>query len=292
MNLVNILVSLALTGTNVVPNATIMPVYGWTVDDIANTNNIVAAAQASPRKLTTRIVFDEGTNPSDYTSAVNKIHPVSYIMGELSDSEYMASQSVTQYKNRAQKFLDAFSNTVDIWEVGNEVNGDWTGSYSSVSQKISGAYNIVHSAGKTTALTLWYNPGCKGSSRELDPIAFSQQYVSADMRNGLGYVWISYYETECSNYRPTAATLNSVFNTLHNLYPNAKLGFGEVGLPNRASSTTLTKARSILNYYYTLKISAPNYVGGYFWWYGYEDFLPVSQNKPLWTDFKTVIQTY
>lgn len=267
-------------------------VYGWTVDDVSNVSNIVAAAKASPKKLTTRIVFDEGTNPSDYVSAVSSLHPVSNIMGELSDSSAMASLSVPQYTSRAQKFLTAFPNTVDIWEIGNEINGDWTGSYSSVSQKVTGAYNIVHSAGKQTALTLWYNPGCKGSSRELDPIAFSNQYISANMRNGIDYVWISYYETECNNYRPTTATLTTLFNQLHSLYPAAKLGFGEVGLPNKVKSGTLAKAQSILNYYYNLHISTPNYVGGYFWWYGYEDFLPVSQNKPLWTAFKTDIQNY
>jgi hypothetical protein len=104
--------------------------------------------------------------------------------------------------------------------------------------------------------------------------------VPADMRNGLDYVIVSYYETQCNNIRPTAATLTTFFNQLHSLYPNAKLGFGEIGFPNKVGSNT-AGAKSMINYYYGLNISTPGYIGGYFWWYYYEDMLPYT-TKPLW----------
>jgi hypothetical protein len=151
---------------------------------------------------------------------------------------------------------------VDIWEIGNEVNGNWTGAYSDVSAKIYDAWQQVHAAGKRSELTLWYDVGCDNGPSELDPIAFTNQYVSADMRNGLEYVTVSYYETQCNNIRPTTATLTTFFNQLHSLYPNAKLGFGEIGLPNKVGSNT-TVAESLINYYYGLNISTPGYIGGY-----------------------------
>ncbi|HEX8762633.1 MAG TPA: DUF4082 domain-containing protein [Candidatus Saccharimonadales bacterium] len=268
------------------------PLYGMTVDDVSNVSYIVAAAKASPRMPITRIVFDENTQPSDYTSAVNGLQPYSYIMGELLDSYYLPQYSVQQYHDRTAQFLSAFGNSVDLWEIGNEVNGNWTGNYNDVGAKITDAYNQVSAAGKRSALTLYYDIGCGNGPSELDPIAFSQQHVPASVRQGLNYIFLSYYEADCNNIRPSAETWTNYFNQLRQLYPNAKVGFGEVGLPNPATSTTLPKAQTMLNYYYGLKLGVPGYVGGYFWWYAYEDFLPVSANKPLWQSFTTAIQGY
>lgn len=272
------------------------PLYGVTLDDVSgsSTNRIaaeMAAIKSLPRRAITRVVFDEDTGPGEYTRQVAQMHPDTYILGELSDSLYMRQLSVTQYIDRARSFVSSpLGNTVDLWELGNEVNGNWTGSYSSVSQKISGAYGVVKAAGKRTELTLWYNPGCAGSRSELDPVTFSGRYVPTAVRAGLDYVLISYYETECNNYRPSAATLTNVFTQLHSLYPNARLGFGEIGLPDPARSSTRAKAQSIAAYYYGLKINLSYYVGGYFYWYFAQDAVP--STKPIWKSIATAMSTY
>ncbi len=256
-----------------------------TMDDVSNVSNIIAAAKAAPHTPIIRIVFDEDTTPNDYSPAIAAIQPHSFVMGELLDSYYLPQYTTTQFHNRTAQFLKAFGSSVDVWEIGNEVNGNWTGSYTSVSAKITDAYTHVHAAGKHTALTLYYNAGCGNGPSELDPIAFTKKYVPATMRRGLDYVFLSYYEADCNNIRPAAQTWTNYFNQLHQLYPNSKLGFGEIGLSDPATSKTLGSAQTMLKYYYSLKLSVPNYVGGYFWWYAYEDFLPASLNKPLWQTF-------
>jgi len=264
------------SGMRIVPD----PLYGVTVDDVSNVTNIVNSSANLSHMPTTRIVFDYGQAPSTYTSAVSRIEPVSYIMGELVDSSDMTRYTLQQYHDRTAQYLSALGNQVDIWEIGNEVNGNWTGAYSDVGAKIYGAWQQVHAAGKRSELTLWYDAGCGNGSFELDPIAFTNQYVPADMRSGLEYVTVSYYETQCNNIRPSAAALTTLFDQLHSLYPNAKLGFGEIGFPNKVGSNT-SVAQSMINYYYGLNLSTPGYIGGYFWWHYYEDMLPYT-TKPLW----------
>lgn len=256
------------------------PLYGVTVDDVANITNIVNSSKNLSHMPVTRIVFDQGVAPSYYSTPINQIQPVSYIMGELLDSDSLSKVTVQQYHDRVANYLAAFGDKVDLWEVGNEVNGNWTGPYADVSSKIYDAYKQVKAAGKRSELTLWYDDGCGNGPSELDPISFSQQYVPADMRNGLDYVTVSYYETQCNNIRPSEATLIAFFTNLHNLYPNARLGFGEIGFPN-AVTTNTTAAVAMINYYYGLKINVPGYIGGYFWWYYFEDMLPYT-TKPLW----------
>lgn len=267
------------------------PLYGVTVDDVANVTNIVNSSKQLSHMPITRVVFDEGVAASYYVNAVNQIQPVSYVMGELLDSEGLKTSTLQQYHDRAASYLSTLGNKVDLWEIGNEVNGNWTGPYADVSAKITDAYNQVEAAGKRSALTLWYDDSCGNGPSELDPIAFSNQYVSPAMRSGLDYVFVSYYETQCNNIRPTTATLTTFFNKLHALYPNAKLGFGEVGFPNKVSSTQQAAAESMINYYYGLKIPVPGYVGGYFWWYYYEDMLPYN-TKPLWQTLNSAFTLY
>ncbi|MFD0568634.1 hypothetical protein ACFQ0T_04225 [Kitasatospora gansuensis] len=265
------------------------PLYGVTVDDVSNLAAIVDSSRHLAHMPTTRIVFDETESPSSYTSAVNQLQPVSYLMGEILDSEYVKNISAQAYHDRVAQYLNAFGNQVDLWEVGNEVNGNWLGSYGDVSTKITDAYRQVEAAGKRSALTLYYDIGCGNGPSELDPLAFTKQYVPEDMRNGLDYVTLSYYEGQCNNIRPSAATWTSYFQQLHTLYPNAKLGFGEVGLPDAATSGTQAAAQSMLNYYYGLKLDLPYYVGGCFWWYYAEDMLPYS-TKPLWQTLNSALQ--
>jgi hypothetical protein len=281
------------------------PLYGITLDndsgigaaDLGNQVQSLQTLVTSPKLPTARVVFDLAATPTDYARAINALQPVSYLMGEVLDSSDIAKVTTQQYIDRTSQYLAAFGSKVDLWEIGNEVNGNWTGDYSEVSAKISGSFDAVKAAGKRTGLTLWYNPGCAGNTAELDPIAFTQQYVPQRLQSGLDYVTISYYETQCNNYRPTATTLTSFFTQLHALYPNARLGFGEVGLPAYVSSSNLAKAQSIAAYYYGLSsssatqhISLPYYVGGYFWWGFAEDGVP--PGKAMWQTINAAMGSY
>lgn len=269
-------------GMRVLPS----PLYGVTFDNDSGAsttqlNNQAASLTALPHMPTARIVFDEGQAPSDYQAAVNALQPKAYLMGELLDSESMKVSTVAQYQARASQYVNAFGSQIDLWEVGNEVNGNWTGNYTDVAAKITAATNVVTAASKRSALTLWYNDQCGDGPSELDPVAFSQQYLPAATRNAQHYVLISYYQTQCNDIQPTVATLTTHFQQLHALFPNALLGFGEVGLPDAATSDTQAKAQSIINYYYKLKINLPYYIGGYFYWYYAEDCVPYT-SKPIW----------
>ena len=40
--------------------------------------------------------------------------------------------------------MSRLGTSVDLWEIGNEVNGNWTGRYSTVEAKLTDAYRDVH----------------------------------------------------------------------------------------------------------------------------------------------------
>ena len=273
----------ALTAFGATPTSTASgrivptPLYGVTVDDISRLPDITQSLGTLSKKPTTRIVFDENVDPSYYRNAAVAINKVSYVMGEILDSFYVKTYSVQSYTDRTRQYLNELSDVVDIWEVGNEINGEWLGSNADVVAKMTNAYDLVKSQNKAAALTLYYNQDC-WSKRSNEMFTWANANVPYSMKQGLDYVFISYYEEDCNGLKPDWP---AVFQKLSVMFPRSKIGFGEVGTSNR------TKKSDYLTRYYTTKINVPNYVGGHFWWYFRQDMVP--KTKALWTTLNNAI---
>ena len=160
-------------GRAAAPRALPRTLYGVTADEVSSLGQLVASSRHLPEMPVTRIYFDVTRPPGYYAAAVRKLHPVSYLMGELLDSSDETSIGVAAYARRTRAYLNAFGAAVDIWEIGNEVNGNWTGPYPVVAAKLAAAYHQVAARHLRTALTLYYNAGCGDGPAELDPLAFS-----------------------------------------------------------------------------------------------------------------------
>ncbi len=254
------------------------PLYGITLDAIDPLEKIIDSISSLSKKMTTRVVFDEWVPAKEYTEALDALYPKSYIMGEILDSFYVKDYSVKQYSARVKEYLDAHGDKVDIWEIGNEVNGEWLGNPDNVVTKIEDAYQQVKSRNYKSALTLYYNKDCWAHSWE-EMFQWAKRRLSNNLRTGLDYLLVSYYEEDCNNLKPD---WQSVFNKLGKLFPNAKLAFGEVG------TSKSRKKSAYLKRYYTMKIDHPHYVGGHFWWYYLQDMVP--KTKPLWSTLNTVLK--
>jgi hypothetical protein len=150
---------------------------------------------------------------------------MSYVMGELLDSSDEVGISTARFAERVRSYLPALGGKVDLWEIGNEVNGNWTGPYPVVSAKLTAAYKEVNAAGGRTALTL-YTTSDAGRAGRTEPLAFSRRSVPSAVRSGLDYVFLS---------------LNAP-----------------------ATSRTIRRATSLMRYYYGLPIRLPCFADGYF----------------------------
>ena len=255
-------------------------VFGVTIDAVNNVSSIKDSLASLATRPTARIVFDEFVEPSYYESPVAELHEVADIMGEILDSFYVKQYSVAEYRKRAQDYVNAMSDVVDIWEIGNEINGEWLGS--NVPEKMIAAYDVVEAAGEPTALTLYYNGSYDNGKASANNCwskpqnqmqEWAKNNIPQNMKNGLDYVWVSYYEDDCENIQPD---WGPIFEELHQMFPNAKLGMGEVG-----SNKSKARKEEILNKYYSMDKIHPQFVGGYFWWYYKQDMVP--KTKDLWS---------
>jgi hypothetical protein len=241
------------------------------VDDVDGIADVVDALGSLSRKPTARIVFDEGVQPAYYVDPAAQIHGVSSVMGEILDSEYVATVDLAGYEQRTSDYLATLGDDVDLWEVGNEVNGEWLGDTPDVVAKMSAAYGLVKAAGKRAALTLYYNPECWDLA-DHEMFVWAEANVPAEMKNGLDVVLVSYYEEGCNGYQPDWP---AVFAELAPMFPSSELGIGECGASDAAAKAAL------VDHYYRLSVVEPRFVGGYFWWWFREDMVPKS--LPLWS---------
>lgn len=256
------------------------PIYGVTFDNISNYPAKVTALQKFPHMPTARIVLDPGTVPEDYSAAISAMSKSAYIMAELQDSADMKSQTVSSFKSRAQTFFNGLKNSVDIWEVGNEINGDWLGT--DVKNKLRAGFKVLDDAGATTAITFFYF-GETGQTNNCIPAAQYEMFtwikdlqqlslpvaerdpLNEKMRLNVDYIFVSWYPQQCNNIKPDWAT---VFAKLAAIYPNAKVGFGEIGTANPQNGSIYEL--NLIQEFYPLasRVKMPSrYVGGYFWWY-------------------------
>ena len=241
------------------------PIHGVTLDRINNLSSSLTSLKNFSKMPTTRVVFDEGMPAKYYQKAVSSIYGVSYVMGEILDSYFVKNISIAVYEKRAKEYVNLLKNNVDIWEIGNEVNGEWLGTPASVVAKIKRAGRVVRAAGGKTALTLYYNDECYAKSgNEMN--AWMDRYVDSELRSLVDYVFISYYE--CNDGGQPTPDWQAVFDRVSIVFPGKNLGIGEVG------TTTDSKKNALISEFYSMKINTPNFVGGNFWWYFYPDMVP------------------
>jgi len=244
---------------------------GVTLDSTAALADSIDSIASLNTPMVTRVVFDEWVPASFYGDPVTRLYDKSFIMGEILDSSAVKQYSVTQYKARTAEYIKALGTKVDLWEVGNEINGEWLGKTSVVVSKMTGAYDAVKNAGLKTALTLYYNPDC-WAKPDHEMFLWAEQNIPVRMKQGLDYVWVSYYEDDCNGYQPDWA---AVMTRLARLFPNSKIGIGECG------TTDTLKKEAFVKKYYSLRPAVSRFAGGFFWWYFKTDMVP--KTLPLWT---------
>lgn len=258
-------------------------IYGVTIDDSwyedKTAQEVVNALEALPVKPTVRIVMSKEMEPKEYRTLFKQIHEVAFVMATPVDSYDMAAyQTVESYRKRFFSSYEELNGYVDIWEVGNEINGQgWLGDDPKlIADKMTAAHSLLSKKGAKTALTAYYTPseGEEDQMRE-----WLKLYVSSSVKEELDYLFVSYYEDDNGGYLPD---WSRVFRQLEEDFPGVKLGVGECGCSNLHEEEEVKKRR--MRSYYRLPRYTPNYVGGYFWWYWVQDCVPHQENH-LWEEF-------
>lgn len=276
------------------------PVYGVTLDDLSNLSAIITSLSKLPYRPTVRVVFDPGTTAAEYYPSLVKLHMVANVMGEIMDSYYFPTD-INTYTARTKELVYGLKGTVDVWEIANEINGEWlrpdmNGSDSVVNaeetqigQMVAAASSIVKGVGGKTAVTLYYNDDSKGNNCWAMPQDYWKTwpttFLPSSVRQSADYVLFSYYPyQDCPGLSPS---WGSDFSALESIFPNAKVGFGEIGTSSTSAPTSVQTG--LIKTYYPMvnSFKDPKFVGGFFWWYYAEEMVPYT--KTYWSTLDQTI---
>jgi hypothetical protein len=290
-------------------NIAASPMYGVTLDDVSNVSAELNSLKQLTHTPTVRIVFDTGEPPSYYLGPIQTFRTSAHIMGELVDSSYMPSYTISAITAWTQKYTQSLHSVVDIWEIGNEVNGNWLSTESNgadVLPKIEAMYDVVTAQGGAMALTFFYEGepteqnNCIASDQggndmftwindhfQMNLPASQRPVETERIRLNLNYALISWYPDQCPGEVPNWPW---VYTKLASIFPNAKVGFGELGTanPQNGSAFELNEIKQYYPMAHTVVGLPASYIGGYFWWYFAEEMVPA--HGLLWNTLNTAIQ--
>ena len=248
----------------------------------------MASLTALPHKPTVRVVFDPGTPAADYVQPVQRLHAVAHVMGELLDSyDFPAHRSTLL--TRTQSLLSQLGTWVDVWEIANEINGEWLRPHpngsttqaqseeAAIGALIGEVYDLVHAVGAAIAVTLYYNDdGSQNGNCYQLPLdswrTWPQAYLPDRVREGANYALFSYYGyQDCVEPQPQWA---ADFILLGQQFPAARLGFGEIGTSELSAPRSVQEG--LLTTYYGMigNFANARFIGGVFWWNYAEQMVP------------------
>lgn len=128
--------------------------YGINIDDIYSIKKYLPLIKELPKKPTARIVIDNDADMSDYEHGVKALAPFADIMIQVNDSYDEKSLGLSEYVNKAKELLSIFGQTATLWEVGNEVNGDWLSA--KIWEKVEATLEVFRAAGHQDKTVVTY----------------------------------------------------------------------------------------------------------------------------------------
>jgi len=269
---------------------------GVTTESVARLGALDRALARHAEPPTVRVVFQPGEGPGAYATAVRRLRRHAYLLGQPFDSTATRAVSVAGYRARFAAYVERYGDRIDLWEIGNELNGSWVGRPRSIDAKVAAAYDVVErdhadeQLRSVITLNYWPSHDCYAHAWEAT-VPFARQ-LPKRVRHGVDYVLLSFYETACSpRAHPTDAEFRRTFRQLGRVFPQARLGMGEVGAQGRsdglATNPGLAEKKRIARRYYGLQPAmatafGDRWVGGYFWWYYYQDAVVAPRSRSLW----------
>jgi len=193
---------------------------------------------------------------------------------------------------RVAEYVDHFP-AITIWEIGNEVNGEWLGPQ--VREKLEYAASYVKTADPTdtTLLTFYWQMGTAGN-QENSLFQWIDDNVTPALKGGVDVVSLSAWIGDA----PLGIAHDEVFERLHAIFPSAQVAMGELGYWSQGTSKywwwrdterPQTTVRSALaRHMYLANLGFDYAVGGVFWWFYYQE---MGGNTALWYDVNEVYRS-
>ena len=257
-------------------------IIGVTFTRVPTAAEIAAAlAPSGPgggkRKVSARLVIGDPADAQEmagWRTTVDALHAQGGMaLAQICDSHDMAVLSDAAWDTRVDSLIKALP-SVDAWEIGNEIGGDWLGT-GPVAKAQRAARAVRERTSATTVLTLYYQLGQADPAYSL--FSYAAKEITQPIRDLVDVVGLSVYP----QLHPLGTAADRVLTTLDTAFPASRiavteLGYGGEDLNNGpwwfGSATDPSVARTAVAEYVTgAALGRSDAWGAPFWWYYLED---------------------
>ena len=271
--------------------------WGVTVDRMngfrAVMGSIADMTAAAPGSAYVRVVFDEGVGPTAYDGIVAEARRDGVtVVGQILDSSAMRRLDLAAFERRVRTYVDHFPG-IDVWEIGNEINGEWLGPDAAAKASYAAAYVKAADPSDTTVLTLFWEMGTAGRPSS-SMFQWARDNVDPGFAANVDVVAMSTW----AGGAPLGISMDEVFTRLHAMFPAQRLAVGELGYwepgttrgwwwRSTAHPTTVVR-RALAVQMYQGALSFPYSVDGVFWWYYVQE---MADRGALWRQVRAAISS-
>ena len=257
-------------------------IIGVTFTRVPTAAEIAAAlAPSGPgggkRRVSARLVIGDPADAQEmagWRTTVDSLHAQGGLaLAQVCDSHAVAALTDTAWDARVDALIKALP-SVDAWEVGNELGGDWLGT-GPVARAQRAAKAVRERTSATTVLTLYYQLGQADPAYSL--FSYAAKEITQPIRDLVDVVGLSVYP----QLHPLGTAADRVLTTLDAAFPASRiavteLGYGAEDLNNGpwwfGSTTDPAVARTAVAEHVTgAALGRPDAWGAPFWWYYLED---------------------
>jgi hypothetical protein len=277
--------------------------WGFTIDRVARDNSKyllpIQELVGNSDRGWARIVCDRGNSPSQYKAIVSeaKSHGI-HVLLQILDSVDNKKTSLEESNRRLKDYVDAFRETVDAYEIGNEVNMK---PFPKMVEKMEYAASYVKQAAPQSqvAVVLYWQLGT-GYGNRGDGSYTTFDYVNHVMRTsavltrGVDLWLVSMYH---EGYPMGPVCFDQLMTRLQKAFPGKKIGIGELDywLPKTdhvwwwgPQDMAPEKTRpEFLRWHYAAAAGFERSILGGFWW----GYIPeMASHNALWDSARQLFQ--
>ncbi len=269
--------------------------WGVTIDRTDNytsvLDSVAALVAGTDARMYVRIVFDEFVPAADYGPIVSYAQGLGlHVVGEILDSAAMDQYTLAEFQARVVEYVDGLPG-VEVWEIGNEVNGEWLGGDVDAKIEYAAAYVKQVDPDDTTLLTLFWQIGTgEPASAVFD---WAAAHVSPGLLGNVDVIGLSIYVGTA----PLGLAFDQVVGRLLAMYPDQQFIISETDY--WATDTTnvwwwrsqeapgTTVRRQFLRQMYRAALGYDRSLSGVFWWNYCTEMDP---GGDLWNALRALIE--
>ena len=229
------------------------------------------------RKVSARLVIGDPGDAQEmagWKTTVDALHAQGGLaLAQICDSHDMAALSDAAWDTRVDALIKALP-SVDAWEIGNEIGGDWLGT-GPVAKALRAAKAVRERTSATTVLTLYYQLGQADPAFSL--FSYAAREITQPIKDLVDVVGLSVYP----QLHPLGTAADRILSTLDAAFPASRIAVTELGYGADdlnagpwwfGSTTDPVVARTAVAEHVTgAALGRSDAWGAPFWWYYLED---------------------